>query len=411
MSNISIIRKKNLLYLSIVLFLCPILSFPFIIHSILKKYCNAYYLLAIFMGLVSVLWPPTADLYRHNMMYFDFKVMNLQQFLNYIDGNVDLLYYILLYFFAKMGINFELIRFLFVCISYCLSFNIYAECMKRNPNIHVCHKAIFFLFYLSVPFFTITQGLRYGLAISLFAYGAFFYFYQNRIKWLIYIVIACFIHFSMFPVLLILLLVRCNIKISTIHIFVFILLSLLLIKGELLAYLIEILPINEFLKIRIGYYVNGYWSNEFLDEFSLENKISRYLAHFMMYPLLLFSFYLNGENKYNQFVKFLILIVGVCYLISLTMFFRISLLFILVSLYAFAAEFGKYKHTYVALKIILICGLLSFSSQIYKFRREATISREYLLVYPLPFSLFNSFDYYWIENNISGEGAGKSLKY
>ena len=29
------------------------------------------------MGLCAMLWPPTGDLYRHNMMYFDFQNMTL----------------------------------------------------------------------------------------------------------------------------------------------------------------------------------------------------------------------------------------------------------------------------------------------------------------------------------------------
>lgn len=412
MNNISLLQKRNLFCVLIIFFICPILVFPIIIYTSIKKYSSSVYsLLAIFMGLVSILWAPTADLYRHNMMYYEFKRIDFFQFLSYIDTTVDVLYYVVLYFFAKMDIHFEFIRFLFVFIAYRMTFDVYLDCVRRNPNLHTCHTSFFLIFYLSISFFTITQGLRYGVAISFFSYGAYFYFLHNKMKWIIYVLLACFIHFSMFPILMVLLLAKSGIKITSMRIAISFFVFVAIFREESLNFLIDALPINDLLKIRMGYYIEGYWSHDFLDEFSIENKISRFLEHLVMYPLLLFSFRLKNDDKYNQFVKLLIVVVGICYLISLTLFFRISLLFVLVSLYAFSVEFGKYRRGIMDFRILLFCCFLSFSSQVYKFRREATISREYLLVCPLPFSFFNEFDYQWIVDNVDEGGAGRNLKY
>lgn len=410
MKNIQFDYNKSFFCLAFAFFICPLFSFPFIMYSVLKKHFFACDLLALFMGCCSVLWPPTADLYRHNMLYFEFHRMNVSQFFDYIETTPDFLYYLLSYLLSKVNINFEVIRFIFVFIAYKMSFRIYFDCMSRNKNIYEYHKMFFLIFYLSVPFFTITQGLRYGMALSFFAYGAYFYLSYDKIKWLIFVIIACLIHFSVFPVLAILLLARCGFNITAIRILLIIVVSVIFLRETALTSLIDLLPIDDLLKVRIGHYVEGYWSGEFLDEFSIENKISRFLEHCAMYPLLLTSFWLD-ENKYNQFTKILIAVVCICYLISFTMFFRISLLFVSVALCAFAIEFKQKKWNIIVLKMIFLSCFLSFFSQIYKYRREMTISREYLLVLPMPVLLINTFDYQWVVNNVDHSGAGINLKY
>lgn len=410
MKNVQFNCNKSFFYLSFIFFICPLLSFPFIIYSVFKRYFIACNFLAVFMGICSILWPPTADLYRHNMLYFEFQQMNVNQFFDYIETTPDFLYYLLSYFLSKVNANFEVVRFFFVFIAYKMVFRIYFDCMSRNQNICKYHKTFFLVFYLSVSFFTITQGLRYGMAMSFFAYGAYFYLSYGKMKWLIFVVLACLIHFSMFPVLAILLLARYGINITAMRILVIIVISVIFLRETALASLIDLLPTDNLLKVRIGHYVEGYWSGDFLDEFSIENKISRFLEHCAMYPLLLTSFWLD-DNKYNQFVKLLIVVICICYLISFTMFFRISLLFVSVAMYAFTIEFRQNKWNMIVLKILFFSCLLSFFSQMYKYRREMTISREYLLALPIPASLINTFDYQWVVNNVDGNGAGINLKY
>ena len=85
----------------------------------------------------------------------------------------------------------------------------------------------------------------------------------------------------------------------------------------------------------------------------------------MMYPLLYFTIRNGSGQPFSQFAKLLIVIVCACFAISDTLYFRIAILFIPVGVFLFFIG----SRGYLSLKVylLLLCGCLSFVSQIYAF--------------------------------------------
>ena len=108
-----------------------------------KKY--AFTFLALFMGLCAILYPPYADLYRHQLKYFSFATE--YDSLQIITTNgLDFLLHTINNAFAQLGINFEIIRFLFTFISYQICFWIFKDIVSRNHLLSTNRKYYFITF-------------------------------------------------------------------------------------------------------------------------------------------------------------------------------------------------------------------------------------------------------------------------
>lgn len=383
--------------------ICPILSFPLLLYYASLRRRWAYTLLAIFMGLCAMLWPPTGDLYRHNMMYFDFAGMDMSQFLDFLKIRFDFLLYTISFSFAKFGIPFEFIRFFFIFITYKLTFRVYEDYACQSAESDNTKKIAFYVFFFSVLFFTTVQGLRFGFATSLLAFGGYQYLARNRRVGLLYVFASCVTHFSVIPVALMLFIVKLGLKISKIWIVILSVICLLCFNATVFQLIIDLLPLNASAHAVLSAYVTGYWGGEFLEDHSLKFQISKYLGHIMMYPLLYLTFKNTSRQPFSQFGKILIVFVCACFAISDTLYFRIAILFIPVGLYLLFCE----KCSRHSILLLLICSFISFTSQIYSFRRELALSREYKLFYPAPLGFSTSFSEQWIEQHVYENGEGK----
>ena len=296
------------LQLIILFVICPILSFPFLLYYASQGKRWAYTLLAIFMGLCAILWPPTGDLYRHNMMYFDFREMDMAQFFEFIKVKFDFLLYAISFLFAKAGVPFEFIRFFFAFITYKLVFLILEDCSGRNSQIDRSKSIVFFVFFFSVLFFTIVQGLRFGFAAILIAFGSYQYLVRKKLNGLLYIVISCVTHFSVIPVALFLAIAKLGIKIKRFWVIVLSAVCLLCLNPIVFQMIIDVLPLDATLHAVLSAYITGYWGGEFLEDHSLKYQISQYLSHLMMYPLLYFTIKNDSIQPFGQFAKFLLVL-------------------------------------------------------------------------------------------------------
>lgn len=404
-------KKINLYYYQVILLfiICPLLSLPCIIYYASHQKKWAYTLLAVFMGLCAMLWPPTGDLYRHNMMYFDFQNMTLINFIDFIKLKLDFLLYTISYIFAKIGIPFEFIRFIFIFISYKLIFNIYEDICKNIEANNQIIKTIFFIFYLSVMFFVIVEGLRFGLAAILLAYGSYQYFAKHNRKGTIYIFLSCITHFSVIPIVLIIILIKIGLKINRALVIILSVACLICCNPTVFQAIIDILPIDSTTHAALTAYITGYWGGDFLEDHSIKYLISKYLGHITIYPLIYLVLSQKNKSKYQQLANILIICTCACFAISDTLYFRIAILFIPIGLSLYFVKSKSYKISTTF--ILLFCSLISFGSQIYTYRRESTLSREYLLVCPAPIALCNVFTEQWINQHVYEDGAGKSLNY
>lgn len=406
--NLSMNRKY--LVLPILLFiLCPIMSLPFIFYYISKRKYEAMTLLSLFMALCSMLWPPTGDLYRHNMMYFEFQKMTTDQFVAFMSMQFDFVLYLISFLFAKLGLPFEYIRAIFIFTAYQMTFWIFRNCLKLNPSLNKSYMLFFLLFYLSVLFFVITQGLRYGFAIYLFAFGLYLYLIDKNRMGLFCMIVSVFIHYSLIPYLLLLLFAKFVTNVSSFKVVILSAICIFTFSSSIGESIINVLPIGDELNRTLLIYTSGYYSGEFLDDHSLFYQLSRILTSVMVYPLIYFVVRNDIEGEMHKYAKWLVVLIAIYYAISSTLFMRISQFFIPIGLCIFVLLYSSKFKRYSLL--VLLCGILSFVSQIYTFRREATISREYMLFCPVAVSLSSEYTYDWIMDNVYEDGSGKSLKY
>lgn len=386
--------------------ICPALSFPVILYyGVCRKYW-AYTMLAVFMGLCAMLWPPTGDLYRHTMDYFAFRELSVREFSYYMEvrgeSRFDFLLPLLSFLFAKAGIPFEFVRFLFIFIAYMLTFRVFEDCIRKNPGIGKMGSTVFFIFFCSIQFFTIVMGLRFGFAVILLAYGAWRYLEERKSVGLLYIALSCMVHFSVIPVAMLLFLARFGVRINNFWISLLCVGAFLFLNPNVLMRVIDILPVSDGEKIVMSGYVSGYWSGEFLEDHSLKFQIAKYLSFLMMFPLLYFAFRNRSDRPFCSFVRLLIPVVFICYAVSVTMFFRIGLL--CVSMGAFLFFSDSTVNSPFRIRLLLICACLSFASQVYAFRREAAISHEYMLFCPAPVGFSSTFSGQWIDRHVYDNG-------
>lgn len=393
--------------LAVMLFIiCPALSFPVILYyGVCRKYW-AYTMLAVFMGLCAMLWPPTGDLYRHTMDYFAFRELGVREFSYYMEvrgeSRFDFLLPLLSFLFAKAGISFEFVRFLFIFIAYTLTFRVFEDCIRKNPGIGKMGSTVFFIFFCSTQFFTIVMGLRFSFAVILLAYGAWQYLEERKLVGLLYIALSCMVHFSVIPVAMLLFLARFGVRINNFWISLLCVGAFLFLNPNVLMRVIDILPVSDGEKIVMSGYVSGYWSGEFLEDHSLKFQIAKYLSFLMMFPLLYFAFRNRSDRPFCSFVRLLIPVVFICYAVSVTMFFRIGLL--CVSMGAFLFFSDSTVNSPFRIRLLLICACLSFASQVYAFRREAAISHEYMLFCPAPVGFSSTFSGQWIDRHVYDNG-------
>ncbi len=404
------LKTENFFFLIILFALSPLLSLPFILYSASnrEKICGA--MISVFMGIVAMLWAPTGDLYRHNMDYFYFQQMNWYDFIYYLKYKPDFLIYLLSFVFAKLNINYEFVRFILVFVSFQMSFNVFLDAIRCSEKMSRYHVFVFFVFFFSVPFFWIVLGVRFSTAACLFVYGLYYYLKYAKKEGLIYITISLFIHFSMILPLLVLVMSKIRLKWSNRFLFLVLLMVLIFFRPSFLQYLIDVLFGGNYIHLYLSAYISGYWNGEYLEDHSFKFLLSNILTSISMYPLFIIAMKVVTRQRFDEYVRMLLIMICVCLMVSYTLYFRYALLMVLILVYYL---FGW--HLCILSKKNIIClflfSLLSFTSQIYSWRRELTISNEKLLFYPIPVSLSSSYSYEWLLENINYDGQAKNLKY
>ena len=390
----------------------PLGALPFILIEIYNQKKYAFTLLALFMGLCSILMAPSGDLYRHTLDYVSFGGMTYSDLWSGTEIHFDFVLDHISFLFAKLHLHFELVRCLFVCVSYLCVFWALNDIVKRNralqDNRTICFAAFLAVFF-AVEFFSITLGLRHGLATYLMATGIYKLFRRGQVTGWWLILISGLTHFSMIPIISLILLLRIFpfrlnkwfvIGVSGI---------VVLLSTTLLETAISALPLPEEIKAHALAYVSGYWANEFLEDRSALFNVARILSQISVYPLVII-FLLGYRNKdYTPFKGMLLintLLLFLLYPIS-GLFTRFSSLMIPLYLFDLLTNFTPGRAKSRILRLILLCTLISFSSQVYAFRKHLTaLSRMHTLAYsPAPYILCQEFDETWLDKHINQDGS------
>lgn len=130
----------------------------------------AFYLWAIFMGLLGMLYPPTGDFYRYQMDFYKYQGLDFNTFLFVVGVDFNFFLSFLSYFVGKLGLNFDITRFIYNFIAYSILGKLFIDIVYSNLNIkHCSNKSKFKILLLLFSFTIATYLYRYGLS-SIFLY-------------------------------------------------------------------------------------------------------------------------------------------------------------------------------------------------------------------------------------------------
>lgn len=135
--------------------LMPFMSFYFVIAEVYNKRKYSYYLLFVLMGLFSMYYFPYQDQYRYMEGYLFLQDKNFSDV--FIYDNIVLyflnLFDIFMFVFSKIGISYEIFRFIIVVLSYMLVFVTVKKTLKKmNCNSDICF-FVFFSYFLFCSIF------------------------------------------------------------------------------------------------------------------------------------------------------------------------------------------------------------------------------------------------------------------
>lgn len=177
--------------------LSPLLAFPYLVAGVFKGRSGNLLLISLVMAFVGFLFPPFADLYRHTQQYLGFVEHN-HDALYFVGMQRDFIMYTMSNLFARWGVPFEYVRFIFVLVSYQVSFFLYRRLLdlKGYADDSTESKWLFWIFFLSVPFIWIVNGLRMATACYVAVLGWYHFYYRRYVLGVFLYLVALALHFG-----------------------------------------------------------------------------------------------------------------------------------------------------------------------------------------------------------------------
>lgn len=253
------------------------------------------------MALCAFITPPFADLYRHTLMYFQYTTYGETPFFQ--SNGHDFMLYTLSHYFARHDIPFEYVRAIFVFITYQIAFFLFRSIVDESRLSEQQRKErflLFLLFFLSVPFIWVVNGLRMATACYIAVLAWYWIYKKNYLLGVATYGLALCFHFGalMFvPVLLFTLL-----PVLRIPRWGFLAMLILLFgAGKIL---LQLIPFSVISMLDMEAQVSGYMeaSEERFDSvMSLNGWIAMYLERtplwLILYWLICGKLPLNGKNR------------------------------------------------------------------------------------------------------------------
>lgn len=377
----------------LLLLMCPIAAFVIILNKLYHGHLNRLVLISLFMAFVGYLTIPFADSSRHMFLFFSLERSPVNELI-YYDGK-DFILYSLSNLFAKWHLPFELIKALFVFICYQSSFALYKDTLKYNPILTENKRIqflVFLIFFLSVPFAWIVNGLRFVTSAYLLLFAFHYFIARKRIKCLSLVYLAIGTHFGILYILP-LFLYYCFpvIKINRKQFFV--LGIFLLIGGKLLF---ELYGLSLFKEEGMEKTYNTYVANSdenFTDTTSLNGFISIFLMQLLpIYIVGIIAVFCS--KKYSKetlskiFVSLLFIILVSPFLL---LFQRYGYTIIPVLLFFSLGNLQSNRNVRKIVMWLLISCIILFISYTYGYRGIYIYSPFYYLFFPFVFTLSHTW--------------------
>lgn len=406
------LRRK--IFLCLFFLLVPLYSLPFVYKSIINNERYAFYLFAIFMGLIAYLFPPCGDFSRYYNDYDIFKGLPFTLFLTYIADKFDYLQSMILYLLGYFNLNSDYSRFIYTTISYILLSHIYLDIIKDKEIFRLRRyrrRAFFGFFLLSF----VTFAFRFSFSAILFTYGLFILLHKRKIYGYFFLILSVLNHITFVTFLIPVLLHKISLfKLSRRNLILISLIAILLSNFSTL--LLTNIPVGGDLFQRYVTYIDGYWSGEYKLDVSFKGLVFEFINKVTYYGVIIVYIFIYPKckakiTKEHQLVNALLLS---CLLFSVfPVIIGRFLLFLSILMRVFIFVFlSNDKIARKAVFYLCVITMIYNFMGVWSIRRELLFSKEYLLATSSIFGIFdNTYDGQWFYSNIGEDGSIMKIKY
>lgn len=381
--NIRFLKNNNAIEL-VLLVLCPFLSLLCSIHGVHKGKLNNLWIISVVMSFAAFISPPFADLYRHTLDYLHYMKYEYDGYI-FFGTSFDFVLYSLSHLFAKYNIPFEYVRAIFVFITYQCSFFIYKTILRQNNFSTNSFEGVclFWIFFLTVPFIWVVNGLRMATACYLAAVGYIFFEQKKYFLGVEFAVLSLCFHFGsllFFPVFLYSAfpLVKINKK-------SFLIISAFAIGVGVL--LLKFLPDSVIQSLnmekQVDLYVNKSQEN-FADTMSFNGLIAMYLERIALWGVLFCMLFGVSCVEHKDSSKIYAYFIFLFLLLPFTILYqKFSLFIIPVILFLFFRNIQEER----VYKWLAILGIITTFSYMYGYRKPL-LATPYCKLLTTPFYMF-----------------------
>jgi hypothetical protein len=360
----------------------PLGAIPFLVKDMkrLKRY--AFFLLAVFMGLLGFLIVPldNDDLASHYETFEFIAEGNWSDLILFLRENVDFVLYLVMYLISSLHLPKELLPFLSVFLGYYIKFMIFYRFMKFHAKVELTTSEYFGIFlmicFFSTPFRNFALHIRNFVAVAVICYGVYLIFIEDDKKGWIYVILAPFIHFMVILIIPLIIISR-FFKISRILRFVFIVsfVFMMLPTSYVTNYITSINYSNEKFEQKQRVYGEGYYVGDYLDDISFKGRVAGIIGLFPIFFIFTYLVIFKTESCLRNLTYLTAILCNFFYSTPMIYgrytYILVSFFFLLL-LYEFncnnIGSSRKYflKYFMIVTFIVFLSGLYSTKAQIIK---------------------------------------------
>lgn len=404
-----VLQKKKLILCFLFLFF-PLYTLPWILKGMLNCEKHAFVLWAIFMGMLGVLYPPVGDIYQYTIDYLLYKDYSWGYFLDIVTFKFDYVLSFFSFFLGKIGLNFEIYRFVYNFIGYYLLGSMYINIVTEKKILYNKYDKYYLLGFF-IAFNIIAFLWRFGFSSVLFLYGCYQIVYLKRRKGWFFIVISVLNHFSFLLFFIILCFQQLRFFRFNKNVLIVICVLSLFVNGNTVTVILPYLPYN--IVERYSIYWDGYYATEYFSDHSWKYQLKIFLNSFVTY--IACYFYVLTYKKENK--NILSVTNGVLCLTCLslpfdTMRMRFLALLLLCIKLSFLWYYDGTRLKAVALRIMFWCVMMGNVINFWGIRRQLDVSEISRIFYSSTFQVISfTYDEMWINKNVSTDGGLIQINY
>lgn len=353
--------------------LSPIVSLWDIFHRIKARDTRYLYLLGMFFVLFGAFYPPVSDNYGYWERYYesaDFE-FNWAFYLLQTEYR-DFLYRFLSYLGYSIHLPYEYFKFLLLSSCYILYVWMFNDIVEKHPVLYEHRRLYYFSvlsLFLSIRFFTIISGVRFGVASSWVVVAIYLLLDKKYAKGVLLYALSFFMHFSMLMILPIMLLAYIIYRLKVPYFFLLIIpIPMVIFPVQSFGtFLQEIFTDNEM--IQESSYINGEWSTQYFLETSSFGGFMFTIIRILPVIPLTWILYKRKSNDYLSYLCFAFVFFLSINTSDYTVVLRYSNVTIALLFIAILESEVNYRQKIRDMQVTLVSVLIMTIAYIYSQRR------------------------------------------